>query len=583
MSHAGTAIALWRLVSRFSLQLAAALVAAAAVSAQAPRLVDSVQAPLAYMSMEVAPAAAGARNQPGPVQKLLADPALGVLLGGSDAAGATRALALVRGLLTRNSGELEIALTGVVPDGGQPLLVLRARLLQSESKRLREVLAAGDLAAPGRQFGAQKAYRLRDAASQDSAGRDGAGRDGIGHEVELALVGDDLVVGNDTLAFATLLDPTKPTAVTSATPRQGLAADPRYQVLSTQSKVGAGALRVYVDWPRLGQRLRPSLDGLPGALLSSSGLGSARGVMLTVEGNGGAFAVKLLLDLPNDLPNHTAGDRGHDGRTRVAGTEPDALSDLAGWLATVQPVAPRTLVNELPGGGLGGLVLSVDLARMLARSHSGEHLLHDLEHAFDEYGLDFQRNVLSRLGAQGTVQLQLARSERAGAELRSVYALRTKGRNAAVDLLGDVRRATEAAGIGRIVPMRERRIELVEIRSAGPHASVAYVAAHEDDLLLSSDAESLAAAIDDMRSAGRARTRRDQIVGNAVQALGSERVAGLFDVDLAPLFTQFANAVAASGGTRLDLSQQPKRHVGTLDVQRNDDGVIVRISVISSR
>jgi hypothetical protein len=220
---------------------------------------------------------------------------------------------------------------------------------------------------------------------------------------------------------------------------------------------------------------------------------------------------------------------------------------------------------------------------MLARSHSGEHLLHDLEHAFDEYGLDFQRNVLSRLGAQGTVQLQLARSERAGAELRSVYALRTKGRNAAVDLLGDVRRATEAAGIGRIVPMRERRIELVEIRSAGPHASVAYVAAHEDDLLLSSDAESLAAAIDDMRSAGRARTRRDQIVGNAVQALGSERVAGLFDVDLAPLFTQFANAVAASGGTRLDLSQQPKRHVGTLDVQRNDDGVIVRISVISSR
>lgn len=573
MSHAGTAVALQRLVSRFLLSIAVAMVAAAAVSAQAPRLVDSVDAPLAYMSMEVAPVAAGARSQPGPVQKLLADPALGVLLGGSDAAGATRALALVRGLLTRNSGELEIALTGVVPDGGQPLLVLRARLLQSESKRLREVLAAGELAAPGRQFGAHKAYRLREAASQESAGRDG-----IGHEVELALVGDDLVVGNDTLAFATLLDPSKPTAVTAATPRKGLAADPHYQVLSTQSKVGAGALRVYVDWPRLGQRLRPSLDGLPGALLRSSGLDSARGVMLTVEGSGGAFAVKLLLD----LPQHAAGGR-HDGRTHGVGSESDAYADLAGWLASVQPVAPRALVNELPGGGLGGLVLSVDLARMLARSPEGEHLLHDLEHAFDEYGLDFQRNVLSRLGAQGTVQLQLARSERAGAELRSVYALRTKGRNAAVDLLGDVRRATEAAGIGRVVPMRERRLELVEIRSAGPHASVAYLAAHEDDLLLSSDAESLAAAIDDMRSAGRARTRRDQIVGNAVQALGNERVAGLFDVDLAPLFTQFANAVTASGGARLDLSQQPKRHVGTLDVQRKDDGVIVRISVISSR
>lgn len=579
MSHAGTAVASERLVSRFLLSIAVAMVAAAAVSAQAPRLVDSVEAPLAYMSMEVAPVAAGARSQPGPVQKLLADPALGVLLGGSDAAGATRALALVRGLLTRNSGELEIALTGVVPDGGQPLLVLRARLLQSESKRLREVLQAGELAAPGRQFGAQKAYRLRDAGTQDAGAQDSGTQQGIGHEVELALVGDDLVVGNDTLAFATLLDPSAPKAVTAATPQKGLAADPRYQVLCTQSKVGAGALRVYIDWPRLGQRLRSSLDGVPGALLRSSGLGSARGVMLTVEGSGGAFAAKLLLD----LPKKPAGRHAHDGRTHAGGAEPDALSDLAGWLATVQPVAPRTLVNELPGGGLGGLVVSVDLARMLARSQSGEHLLYDLEHAFDDYGLDFQRNVLSRLGAQGTVQLQLARSERAGAELRSVYALRTKGRNAAVDLLGDVRRATEAAGIGRIVPMRERRLDLLEIRSAGPHASVAYVAAHEDDLLLSSDAESLAAVIDDMRSAGRARTRRDQVVGNAVQALGSERVAGLFDVDLTPLFAQFANAVAASGGPRLDLSQQPKRHVGSLDVQRNDDGVIVRICVISSR
>lgn len=569
MSRSGTAVAPVRSVSRFSLSLAAAMVAAAALSAQAPRLVDSVEAPLAYMSMEVAPVAAGARSQPGPVQKLLADPALGVLLGGSDAAGATRALALVRGLLTRNSGELEIALTGVVPDGGQPLLVLRARLLQSESKRLREVLQAGELAAPGRQFGAQRAYRLRSAGSHDTASEPG-----IGHEVELALVGDDLVVGNDTLVFATLLAPTEPAGATAATPQRGLAADPRYQALSKQTKAGPGALRVYVDWPRLGQRVRSSLDGLPGALLRSSGLRAARGVMLTVEGSGNNFAAKLLLDLPK-----------HDrrGHTHGGGTEQEVASDLGGWLAAVQPVAPRTLVGELPGGGLGGLVLSVDLASMLARSHSGEHLLFELEHAFDDYGLDFQRNVLSRLGGQGTVQLQVARSEHAGAELRSVYALRTKGRNAAVDLLGDVRRATEAAGIGRVVPMRERRLDLIEIRGAGPHASVVYVAAHEDDLLLSSDAESLAGAIEDMRSAGRARTRRDQLVGNAVQALGNERVAGLFDVDLAPLFTQLANAVAATGTARLDLSQQPKRHVGSLDVQRNDDGVIVRISVISSR
>lgn len=571
MSHHGTAVALRADVKRVSLLLAAAMVASAAVSAQAPRLVDSVEAPLAYLSMEVAtPAVAPApsgpaatRSQAGPVQKLLADPALGVLLGGSEAAGATRALALVRGLLTRNSGELEIALTGVVPDGGQPLLVLRARLLQSESKRLREVLQAGELAAPGRQFGSRQAYRLRDAAR----------RDGLGQEVELALVGDDLVVGNDTLVFAALLDPASSTVGTSATPTKGLAADAHYQALCSQSKVGSGGLRVYVDWPRLGQRLRPALDGVPGALLRSSGLGAARGVMLTIDGSGSAFAAKLLLDLPKPA---------HGGRTH--GAEPDVAAGLDGWLAAVQPVAARTLAGELPGGGLGGLVLSVDLARMLARSHSGEHLLFDLEHAFDDYGLDFQRNVLSRLGGQGTVQLQIARSERAAAELRSVYTLRTKGRNAAVELFGDVRRATEATGLGRMVPMRERRgIELLEIRGAGPHASLVYVAAHDDDLLLSSDADSLAAAIDDMRNAGKARTRRDQLVGNAVQALGNDRVAGLFDVDLAPLFAQLSAAVAASGGARLDLSQQPKRHVGSVDVQSNDDGVFVRISVLSSR
>lgn len=556
-----------------------ALACAAALPAQAPRLVDSIAAPLAYLSLD---AGAGAlRGQPGAVQKLLADPAFGVMLGpthgpaaapgavpgdsppagsvASGSAGGRRALALVRGLLTRSIGELEIALTGVVPDRGQPLLVLRVRLLPRESQRLQQVLAGGELAAPGRQFGAQQAYRLRDEGAPDD----------LGQEVELALVGDDLLVGNDSLAFATLLQPAAVPARTGPVVATGLAADPRYQALRSQANAGPGALHVYVDWPRLGRSLRSSLEGMPGALLRTSGLGAARSVLLTLDAPNGALAATLLLDVP----------RGHAG----AASEPLATT-LDGWFASVRPLAGKSLAAELPGGGLGGLVLSVDLAQMFTRTHGGEHLLHDLEHAYDDYGLDFQRNVVSRLGGHGTVQLHVMRSPDAVAEVRSVYALRTKSRNAAVDLFADLRRVAETTGLGKLLVARDRRVfEVLELQGRGPDALSAFVAVGDDEILVASDAESVATAVEERRSAGRARARRDQLVNQVVQVLGGDRVAGLFDVDLAPLFAQLAGSFVGVDDKPLDLSRLPKRHVGSVDVQRDAENSIVRIRVLSSR
>lgn len=569
MSQNGTAVAFSNLVLRPACCWLA-LACAAALPAQAPRLVDSLAAPLAYLSLDAG--ASATRGQPGAVQRLLADPALGVLLGPTRAAaggaggeapvapnGGMQALALVRGLMTRSVGELEIALTGVVPDRGQPLLVLRVRLQQRESQRLQQVLATGELAAPGRQFGAQQAYRLR---SEEA-------RDDLGHEVELALVGDDLLVGNDSLAFATLLQPASAPARTGPVATTGLAADPRYQALRTQANAGPGALHVYVDWPRLGRNLRSSLDGMPGALLRTSGLDAARSVLLTIDAPNGALAATLLLDVPRD----------HQG----ADPEPLATT-LDGWFASVRPIAGKSLAGELPGAGLGGLVLSVDLAQMFTRTHGGEHLLHDLEHAYDDYGLDFQRNVVSRLGEHGTVQLHVARSSEAVAEVHSVYALRTKGRTAAVDLFADLRRVAETTGLGKLVAGRERRsFDLLELKGRGPEALSAFVAIGDDEILVASDADSVAAAVDERRSAGRSRARRDQLVTQVVQALGSDRVAGMFDIDLAPLFAQLAASFVGTDGKPLDLSRLPKRHVGCVDVHRDDTNSIVRIRVLSSR
>jgi hypothetical protein len=78
----------------------------------------------------------------------------------------------------------------------------------------------------------------------------------------------------------------------------------------------------------------------------------------------------------------------------------------------------------------------------------------------------------------------------------------------------------------------------------------------------------------------RARLRREQAA--AVAAAGGKEIAGLFDLDLEPLFEQIAAALGKAA-INVDFSQLPKRHSGFVDLQRGSAGSVVRVSVTAAR
>lgn len=579
-----------------SLLLLAAV--AAALPGQSARLVDAVEQPLAYLCLAAAGPGAASR-EPGPVRKLLADPALDAVFGGSPAASEGSALALVRGVLARTPGELELVLTGILPKGGQPLLLLRARLQGKETARLGRVLADGQLAAPGRRIGDRETFVLRSGRADTAAAPGGSTP---GAQVELALVGDDLLVGNDGSAMSELL---ALPAQTSASPRAGsLAADPRFVALRAQSNPQPGGLWLYADWRRLGGRMPQMLSGMHGALVGSSGLAAARAVVASI-GSSAAATGAASPGTGGGASAHGTTTTGTAAMTPAADLlaadfvvefdigNPGLGSDrvlrgpgIDGWLNAIQPAAPKALAAELPASGLGGLVLSVNLATVARRSCGGSHLLREVEFAFRRYGLDFQRQLLDRLGTRGTLQLQLGRGD-AAATVNSIYAVRVQNRGTAADIFADLRRVCTAEGLGQLVPRDSKdpkALEALEVRSPHHDAQIVVVA-HDDMLLLAPTADVLFAFVDDLRAGegkgARVRGRRDQAAA-AVVAAGRSEVAGMFDLDLEPLFQQLASALA-SAGAKLDLSQLPKRHSGFVDLQRGPTGSLVRVSVLSKK
>jgi hypothetical protein len=547
---------------------------ATCLAAQSPRLIDRIEAPIAYVRLDANAAARGPgeardRGAVDAVQQLLADPGLDTCLCGAKGAPA-RVWKLVRGVLLRNRGEFELALTGVVPGVGRPLLVLRVQLQSAEAERLHGLLQEGSMAVAHRTVGGQATFRLLDRDAADLV-PPAVAASGPGELIELALVGTDLVVGNDDLAMQELLAPES--TRTTAAPKHVLAADPEFLALRQRLGVPAGSLFVYGDWPRLGHRLQTSLAGVPGTLLDWSGLGSARRVMLSLSPANAAFEATLLLAFE-------AEDRSDNGSP--------AAEAVDGWLAAAQHVAARQLLRELPGAGLGGVVVAVDLADLAARSHRGEHMLRDLRRSFEEYGLDFDRNVLGRLGSFGTVQVLLREAaEGAAPAVEAVYAVRARNKKAAGDLFTDLRRAAEAHGIARLVAAKDRRApDVLELRPehepggrAGPPICVAVV---EDSVLVTFDAGTILRVHDDYRRAAKLRTRRDSLVGAAVQRVGGSEICGLFDVDLQGLFSSLTESMAAAG-TSLDLSRVPSRHIGYLALEPHESGSLVRIGVLSSQ
>lgn len=534
------------------------------------RLEDRIEAPLLYLALDAPRADAPATGKPverASVHQLLADPALELLFGSEMTATASgRALALVRGVLARSSGELELALTSVVPASGQPLLVFRARLQPAESQRLQGLLDGPDLATPHRELAGRRTFSLRSPRRPS----------GPGELVELSLVGNDLLVANDMTAMEELLVPPKPRTTAGAPARQVLAADSRYASLKRRLSVAPGALLVYGDWQRLGQRLQTSSAGLPAALLEWSGMGSAQGVMASISVAGASYQCALLLDF--DLPRNQG--------TSEAGA---MTSPIDGWLAAAVPVAARHLVADLPGAGFGGMVLAVDLADAARRSHRGQELIHELRHAFHRFGLDFDRNVIGRLGTRGTVQMMFRQADADRTpEIVAVYSVRAKHRKAAADLFADLRRASEQRGNGRLLPAKELRgVDVLELRGQD-RDTLACVAVHEDQVVIAFDPETVASVVEDQRRAGPKRGKRDAAVMAAVAGVGVDQVAGLFDLDLGPWLErllaplQAAAGPAAVGEPRLG-ARLPKRHIGAMELQPRDGGVVLRVSVLSSQ
>ena len=166
-------------------------------------------------------------------------------------------------------------MTGIVGRRGRPLLIMRARLRHELADTLRGKLEGStQLAAPSRKLGGHQTYSLQSTRSDDPVA-------GIGHTVEMAMLGDDLVVGNDGSAMREVLEH-NPDYTSAESSRRVLSADPRFRGLRERLDVPDGSLFAYGDWRRLGRRLQSSLTGAPAQLLHGSGLGSARSIMMTL-------------------------------------------------------------------------------------------------------------------------------------------------------------------------------------------------------------------------------------------------------------------------------------------------------------
>lgn len=528
--------------------------------ASAPRLLDTVERPYAYVRFD-APAPGADEDAGASVRNLLADPSLDVLFRGEasagdrDEGGSSRALSMVRGMLRRGAGEIELALTGIVGRSGTPLLILRARLEHDQADRLRLVFRESDaLAEPNRELGGHQTYTLR-------GGRDS----GPGQTVEMALVGDDFVVGNDARAMREVLEPLAG-GTSAGGARQVLSQSPAFLRLRERLDLPSGSLLAFSDWQRLGKRLQSSMSGAHAELLASSGLNSARSLMASIVPEArrdGDFSASLLLDFEFD--SGSAGGR-----------------EIDGWFSSTEPVAAKELLRELPRAGLGGLVVSVDLRAVASHSRKTSHLYWDLRDAFRNFGLDFERNVLSRLASRGTVQLHLSEDGAGDASVAPIYSVRAKSRSKAQDLFADIRRVVEDNGIGELLEagaQRSRRARGMLKLWGRDRALAAYVAVHDDALLFANRREALEQLLGELGQKG-GRGRRDASVGKAVRSIGGEQVAGLFDLDLGPVFSHLA---AALGGEDVDFSSLPRRHTGYLATEPSESGAVVRVRLLSSR
>lgn len=207
--------------------------------------------------------------------------------------------------------------------------------------------------------------------------------------------------------------------------------------------------------------------------------------------------------------------------------------------------------------------------------------------------------MLARLASRGTVQLHFdpastnpagtgpvgngeaqAGGDIAVASISPVYSVRAKSRTAAEDLFSDMRRVITKTEFGEFLTVKDakgkRLADVIHLHGKKGQLS-AYVCVSDDTVLLAEDQDTLVQVHQELRR-NKPRSRRDQRAGKAIKAIGGDRVAGLFDLDLEPLFQRITSALHG-----VDLASLPKRHIGYLDTDSQVDGAVVRIRVLSSK
>jgi len=569
----GTGIALPRRPMRSSLAILMTVALAGGSAAQGLRLVDRAASPLAYVSVEAAGAdGRGASPDVGDAGRsgldfLLDDPTIRFLMaaqrGGADDPGLV-ALNRVRDLARLSTGELELALQGLLPRGdapAQPLLLARVHLSEDGRDRLDAALKDPAVARPGRQIGRGRfqVYGFGGASAEA----------GPGSRFDVCLVGNDLLFTNHLSSLEELFegdfvdgpitgsgaDGASAGGLPTGKNPESLAADAGFSELRERLEVGPGAAFVHLDWRRLRERATTGMD---------------QDRLLVLEGAGLLGADRIAMSM------HPVGDHLH---TTVVMDQPAGASGL---LSVARPAPVKRLVQELPGHGVASLSFSIEpdrLRRLPDVRHAAFHaglvgLAHDL-------GVDFDEDIVPLLGAGGSCQIVLL--DETGEESAVALAFRARSGGAAKTLVTRVREGLEKGER----PDRDhdhdhshwrRRPEFVvrgDVLVFGRDESKVSFGAVGDSVVVGLHGDAVERVAQSDRSSRRHRSRHHSAVQQRIERLldlheiDEKSIVGVFDID---------GTVAERGETRSEESGTGK-HVGVLVLE----GRALRLELLSER
>lgn len=577
----GTGIALRSHPMRSSLAILMTVALAGGSAAQGLRLVDRAASPLAYVSVEAAGSSGSASAGRGDgtadggeasrsgLDFLLDDPTIRFLMaaqrGGEDDPGLV-ALNRVRDLARLSTGELELALQGLLPRGdapAQPLLLARVHLSEDGRDRLGAALKDPAVARPGRQIGRGR-FQVY--------GFGGASTDtGPGSRFDVCLVGNDLLFTNHLSSLEELFEGDfadgpvtgigAEEGVESVLPTgknpESLAADTAFSELRERLEVGPGAAFVHLDWRRLRDRATTGMDQDRQLVLEGAGLLGADRIAMSMRPVGDHLHTTVVMDQP---------------------------SGASGLLSVARPAPVKRLVQELPGHGVASLAFSIEpdrLRRLPDVRHAAFHaglvgLAHDL-------GVDFDEDIVPLLGAGGSCQIVLL--DETGEESAVALAFRARSGGAAKTLVTRVREGLEKGGRSdrdhdhdRDHTHRWRRPEFAvrgDVLVFGRDESKVSFGAVGDSVVVGLHEDAVERVAHSERSSRRGRSRHQSTVQQRIERLldlhqiDQKSIVGVFDID---------GTTAARGETPSGESGSGK-HVGVLVLE----GRALRLELLSER